>query len=208
MGGIPAILLSMQSRPSRLSLLAIATLAVFTVWITWRAKALESGLEGGDETAALLHKPAPEFNLTSLGGSSVSLAEFRGKKKVVITYWASWCGPCRLEMPTLRAFYNRMHKEDSKFEFLAISIDDDRDPAERYAAQSKLPFPVLLDSAKTASAAYGVNAIPATFVVDENGTVIYAHTGLEPAMEIVLVRELGIKNYKPAMGVPNADAGH
>jgi len=196
--------------PSRLSLtrvLAIVGLAVFTVWITWRAKGLESGMAGADE-AVLRSGPAPDFSLNSSGGSPISLGDYRGKKKLVLAYWASWCGPCRLEMLSLRSFYQHAHKADSNFEILAISIDDDAGAAQHFATQSKLTFPVLLDPAQKVATAYGVNAIPTTFIVDESGTIIYAHTGFETSMELILAHELGIKNYTPAMGEPNANSGH
>src|SRR5262249_14164509 len=141
-------------------------LAVFTVFITWRAKKIEIGLTQHDSKSVLEGKAAPTFSLQSLDGRRVSLAEFRGKKKVVISYWASWCGPCRVELPELKRFYEKHHKDDSDFEMLAISIDDSREEAESYAMNAKLPFPVLLDLDKEVSDAYSVQGIPAMFVVD------------------------------------------
>jgi peroxiredoxin len=198
----------MRIRPSATHVLAIVGLAAFTVWITWRAKGLESRLARDDEAATLRNGPAPDFSLSSIDGSTISLGDYRGKKKLVLTYWASWCGPCRLEMLSLRSFYQHVHKADSNFEILAISIDDDAGAAERFAAQSKLIFPVLLDSTQKVATAYGVTAIPTTFIVDESGTIIYGHTGFETSMEFILAQELGIKNYTPAMGEPNANRGH
>jgi peroxiredoxin len=205
----------MQSRLSRGMVLAISGLAVFTVWISWRAKRLEISLHSGAEITALLHKPAPDFTLQSLDGRAVSLADFRGKQNVVVSFWASWCGPCRMEIPALRSFYQRTHKGDADFEFVAIGIDDDRDAAEKYAATAKMPFPVLFDSAKKASDAYGVDAIPQLFVIDKNGTVAWGQAGYMPGMEFTLARELGIKNYTPVVpqpnvteGAPDGNAGH
>ncbi len=205
----------MPSRPSPGVALAIAALAAFTVWISWRAKTLEGSLNSKAETTALLHKPAPDFALKSLDGRTVSLADFRGKQKVVVAFWASWCGPCRVETPALRTFYQKTHKADADYEIVAVSIDDDRGAAEEYAARSKMPFPVLLDTAQKAAGAYGVDSIPRLFVIDKSGTVTFGQVGYTPALEFQLARELGIKNYTPSVpqlnanpGEPNGNASH
>ncbi len=197
----------MQSRPSPRAALAIAALAVFTVWISWRAKALERSLNSIKQETALLHKPAPDFTLKALDGRTVSLADFHGKQKLVVSFWASWCGPCRMEMPALREFYKQAHKAGADFELVAVSIDDDRSAAEGYATGAKIPFPVLWDAAKTASDAYGVDGIPQVFVIDKDGTVTFGQTGFEPALEFVLANALGIKNYKPEVTLPKGNAG-
>jgi peroxiredoxin len=194
----------MSSRPPPGVALSIAALAVFTVWISWQAKTLERSLTSIAETIAFLHKPAPDFTLKSLDGRTVSLADFRGKQKVVVSFWASWCGPCRMEMPALRSFYQKTHKADADFEIVAVSIDDDRDAAEEYAARSKMPFPVLLDAAQKAAGAYGVDSIPRLFVIDKSGTVTFGQAGYTPGLELQLARELGIKNY--TLGVPQLNA--
>jgi peroxiredoxin len=194
----------MSSRPPPGVALSIAALAVFTVWISWQAKTLERSLNSIAETIAFLHKPAPDFTLKSLDGRTVSLADFRGKQKVVVSFWASWCGPCRMEMPALRSFYQKTHKADADFEIVAVSIDDDRDAAEEYAARSKMPFPVLLDAAQKAAGAYGVDSIPRLFVIDKSGTVTFGQAGYTPGLELQLARELGIKNY--TLGVPQLNA--
>ena len=88
---------------------------------------------------------------------------------MVVSYWASWCGPCKVEMPELRDFYQRYHQTNSDFEILAISIDEDRSEAERYAATQKLPFPVLLDPESKTADAYSVEGIPAMLKTSQLG---------------------------------------
>lgn len=189
----------MGRKPSPPQLLGIAILAVFTLFITWKAKTLEKRLHEASDASALVNKKAGEFTLQGLDGQTVALADYRGKKKVVVSFWASWCGPCRRELPALAEFYKKHHKDDSNFEILAISIDEDRADAEEYASKAKLPFPVLWDPASKAADAYSVEAIPSMFVIDSNGTIVYGSTGLDMAMEVILATQLGIdlKAKKP-----------
>jgi cytochrome c biogenesis protein CcmG/thiol:disulfide interchange protein DsbE len=198
----------MRSRPSPGAALAIAALTVFTVWITWRAKVLERGLAIGTvRPAALLNKPAPDISLQSLDGRVVSLADYRGRQTVVVTFWASWCGPCRMEAPVLRSFYQKTHKPGSDYEILAVSIDDGRAAAEQFATEARMPYPVLLDPQQKAAKAYDVEAIPILFVIDKSGKVVDAHAGFDSGVEFELARELRIKDYNPMSGAPNA-GGH
>jgi peroxiredoxin len=182
----------MRSRPSVGATLAISALAAFSVWITWRAKSLEVRSHTTDQPSALLNKRAPNFELPGLDGRMVSLAEERGKRKVVVSFWASWCGPCRMELPALRTFYERTHKPDSDFEIVSISLDENRDSADRMAKELKLPFLVLLDPSQKSATAYGVFGIPALFVIDKRGLVTYGGAGFGPSLEYVLATQLGI----------------
>jgi peroxiredoxin len=200
-GGI--YLISMRSRPSAPLLVAIALLAAFTIFITWRAKTLEAALRDRGESE-LLNKAAPAFELPALDGQRIALADYHGKKKLVVSFWASWCGPCRMEMPVLRQFYEQQRKKSDSFEILAISIDDERAPAEAFATEMKLPFPVLLDLTNKTARAYEVDAIPTLFVIDENGKVIYAHTGFEFGLEFLLAHHLGLKS-QPGTGGASDD---
>jgi len=141
----------------------------------------------------MISKSAPEFTLPALSGDTVSLADYRGKKTVVVSYWASWCGPCKVELPELREFYKRYHKADTNFEILAISIDEEKAAAEKYAAAEKLPFPVLFDPQSKTADAYSVEGIPTMFVIDKDGKILHANAGLEQALQMQLMSELGLK---------------
>jgi peroxiredoxin len=174
---------------------ATACLALFTVWITWRAKALEMGAARPHSGRHLtLNKPAPGFQLRALDGRSVDLAEYRGHN-VAITFWASWCGPCRMEMPMLRTFYAKARQQNTDFEILAISVDSEREDAANAAKELKIPFVVLHDAGGKVSDTYGVEAIPTMFVVDQKGDLKYTSTGLDMSLEFMLAQQLGIKNY-------------
>jgi len=184
--------------------LAALALALFTVWITWRAKALEIGDTRPHTGSQLpLEKPAPEFKLTALDGRIINLADYRGRN-VAITFWASWCGPCRMEMPILRTFYEKARKQNSDFEILAISVDSDRADAATAAKELQIPFPVLHDVDSKVSDNYGVSAIPMLFVIDKSGTLKYSSTGLDMSLEIMLAQQLGIKNYLTLQTAPGS----
>jgi peroxiredoxin len=198
----------MHRKLSPPELLAIAAFAVFTVFITWKAKSLEKRLHEGSDASALVNKKAGAFSLQGLDGQTVALADYRGKKKVIVSFWASWCGPCRRELPVLADFYKKYHKDGSNFEILAISIDDDRADAEAYASQAKLPFPVLWDPANKAAEAYSVEAIPSMFVIDSNGTIVYGSTGMDMAMEVILATQLGIDLKSKRPGAADDDGSN
>jgi peroxiredoxin len=172
---------------------AIVLLAAFTIFVTWRVKRLEKSVLSRTSASVMISKSAPVFTLPVLGGDTVSLADYRGKKTVVVSYWASWCGPCKVELPELREFYKRYHKADANFEILAISIDEYKADAEKYAAAEKLPFPVLFDPQSKTADAYAVEGIPTMFVIDKDGKIVHAHAGLQQAMQIRLMGELGLK---------------
>ncbi len=175
----------------------IVVLAVSTFLLTWRVSVLEGALEREGEQPELVSKAAPEFSGSTLDGRTVSLADFRGQKKVVIAFWASWCGPCRMEMPSLVQFYKNNHTGASDFEILAVSIDEDPKEAASFATAMQLNFPVVLDGRQKIAGAYGVEGIPTTFIIDKSGKVIYGRSGYDGlSMEFTLARELGISLRK------------
>jgi peroxiredoxin len=179
--------------PSGRAIAGVVLLAICTVLITWRARVLERTLEREGEQPALVSQAAPDFSAQGLDGQPVSLADFRGKKNVVVSFWASWCGPCRMEMPALVKFYKDHHTADSDFEFLAVSIDDDTKAASDFATAQQLNFPVVLDPRQKVADAYEVDGIPTMFVIDKEGKIKYGHAGYDLAMEYRLVHELGLE---------------
>ena len=129
-------------------------------------------------------KSAPDFALRELHGQEVKLSGYRGRKTVVVSFWASWCVPCRLEMPSLEAFYQK--NRDRDVELLAVSIDQNPRAAQQYAQENKLPFPVLLDEDSKTADSYNVEGIPTLFVVDKQGKVRFFHTGADAAADVLL----------------------
>ncbi|MFZ0595094.1 MAG: TlpA disulfide reductase family protein [Bryobacteraceae bacterium] len=198
----------MRSQPSARGVAGIVVLAAFTIWITERAKVLEKGPNHNYQALAILHKRAPDFSLPALDGRVISLSDYHGKKKLVLSFWASWCGPCRLELPALRSFYQRAHKSDTDFELLAISIDDTREAAKAAVEETRLPFPVLLDLRQTAANAYSVYGIPTLFIIDKNGRVAYGGVGFDARLEFILASQLGIDPKTISPGAADVRAGH
>ena len=112
---------------------------------------------------------APDFTLSTPDGKKITLSTLRGSW-VFVNFWATWCGPCVVEMPSLNNFYRMMKKENLKV--LAVSIDTTGPDAVRdFAKRQGLDFPVLLDDKGAVAASYGVTSIPFTVVVSPEGYV-------------------------------------
>ena len=136
--------------------------------------ALLVGLLAGCQhrSAALVGQAAPEFSLADLKGNAVRLANLKGKV-VFVNVWATWCEPCRQEMPSMQALYTTLAGPD--FEMLAVSADQSKkDVVERFVQMYKLGFPVLPDPELQVADRYRVTGYPETFIIDRNG-VIVAH---------------------------------
>jgi peroxiredoxin len=111
-------------------------------------------------------KPAPVFALEGLDGKVHRLEEYRGKQ-IVLNFWATWCIPCRLEMPLLDATYRRL--AGSGLVVIGINFGEDHTAVQQYVEELKLSFPILVDEAGVAARAYGVVGLPTTFFVDPAG---------------------------------------
>ena len=120
---------------------------------------------------------APNFTLKNLDGKEISLNQFRGKH-VLINFWATWCGPCKIEMPSLEALYERF--KDRNFVLLAISNDMfGANIVKPFVKAHNINFPVLLDQRLKVSNALGVGSLPTTFMIDPQGKIIGALFGAE-----------------------------
>ncbi|MGH2626945.1 MAG: TlpA family protein disulfide reductase [Anaerolineales bacterium] len=136
---------------------------------------------------AAVGAPAPDFGLRTLVGDSVRLSALRGRP-VLVNFWASWCDPCRSEMPEIAAAYAR-HRETG-LEVLAVNLRDqerERD-VRRFVAELALPFPVLLDDKGRTRRRYRLGAIPTSVFIDTAGVIRVVHPG--PMTAEVLNRAL------------------
>jgi len=118
--------------------------------------------------------PAPDFAAKSDAGRNVRLSELRGQV-VLINFWASWCSPCRQELPLLSKL--QAQYRSAGFTLLAVNVDDDRKDAMTMLKRLDLKFPTLFDTGKKVAKLYGVDTMPATLVIDRDGRVRYVHRG-------------------------------
>jgi thiol-disulfide isomerase/thioredoxin len=130
--------------------------------------------------ADMVDKPAPDFALRSISGAPVRLSEHLGEV-VIINFWATWCGPCRQEMPLLDALYGKYRQ--AGLILLSVNLDENVEPAIEMAQTLKVSYPVLFDARKEVGRAYDVGAMPVTVLVDRAGVVRYVSEGYKPGYE-------------------------
>jgi peroxiredoxin len=124
--------------------------------------------------------PAPTFALPARDGSTISLAQFKGQV-VMINFWASWCGPCRQEMPLLDSIYRKYGKLG--FTLIGVNVEPDKAAAEAWLKQTPVTFPVLFDSKSAVSQLYSVSGMPTTVFIDRKGNVRSVHISYNPGDE-------------------------
>lgn len=117
---------------------------------------------------------APDFTLRTMGGPNLRLQEQRGQV-VLVNFWATWCGPCRQEMPHLNKLYDKYRA--AGFVLLGVNVDDNSQHAGDVAQKMGLRFPVLLDSDKAVSRLYDLSTMPTTVLIDRDGRVRHVHNG-------------------------------
>ena len=123
---------------------------------------------------------APDFTLKSISGENKRLSDFKGQV-VLLNFWASWCVPCRQEMPIL----NDIHKkyEALGFAVLGVNVDQKSEKAIKYLKDTPVDFPVLYDPEGKVSKLYSVSAMPSTAIIDRDGNVRYIHPGYKEGDE-------------------------
>lgn len=129
---------------------------------------------------AATKRNAPDFTLPSRSGEAVTLSELKGQV-VMINFWATWCGPCRQEMPLLEEMYARYNRMG--FTLLGVNVEEDSRGADAYLRETPVSFPILFDSDNEVSKLYDVIAMPSTVILDKEGNVRYLHKGYKPGYE-------------------------
>ena len=122
----------------------------------------------GDSPVATVGKPAPDFDTVDLKGEVWSLSKRKGKV-VFVNFWATWCAPCREEMPSMQRLYTNLPKD--KFEMIALFNNDKPAVVKNFVSKLGLTFPILNDEFNLIGPRYGLTGLPETFIVDKKGVV-------------------------------------
>lgn len=130
--------------------------------------------------ASELEGPAPDFTLKSNQGKNIRLQELRGHV-VMLNFWASWCGPCRQEMPLLDELYQRY--KPAGFVLLGVNADADIEEANKLLEEIPVSFPVVYDTSGKVSEAFKVDAMPTTIFIDRDGQMRFLHRGYKAGDE-------------------------
>lgn len=130
---------------------------------------------------------APDFTLRTVGGSNIRLQEQRGRV-VLINFWATWCGPCKQEVPHLNRLYEKYHA--AGFVLLGVNVDDDVGNATAVALKLGIKFPVLFDTDKVVSHSYDLITMPSTVLIDRDGRVRYIHKGYLSGYEATYEKQI------------------
>jgi len=110
-----------------------------------------------------------DFTLPLLDGTKITLSQFKGKV-VFLNFWATWCGPCRSEMPSMEAVYQKLKSRG--FEILAVNLGESKDKVSAFMNENKLNFPAVLDERQITGSQYNVRAIPTTYIIDRRGLIV------------------------------------
>ena len=145
------------------------------------------GLASALATPLVVGEAPPEIGLKDLSGEVVTLASLRGEV-VVVDFWATWCGPCKLELPKLQDLA-RQH-DGAPLKILAINVDTDTAARDRYINKNKLSLLTLDDSAQEVVSSYEIQKMPTTLVVDKEGKIFSVHYGFTQEVHEQLIREV------------------
>jgi cytochrome c biogenesis protein CcmG, thiol:disulfide interchange protein DsbE len=160
-----------------IALLFLCAFAVFSVKVKNQLNTKESPLK-----AVKLGEPMPDFTLVDSTGRTVKFSDVcRENKLLMINFWASWCTPCRMEMPEFERIYSA--KKAEGFTILAVNEDTEREKLDAYVKNKPVSFPVLIDKDGAVSKQFGIHALPTTILVRRDGKILRVIEGVEPYME-------------------------
>jgi len=152
---------------------------IFFFFILWSALFFTAGLGAAENLDSALQAlgfqlpdktlPAVDFELEDLDGNLISLSSMRGKV-VFLNFWATWCPPCRAEMPSMEKLYNKFVSRD--FEIVAVDLQEKNKQVSKFVADYGLTFKILLDKTGSTGAAYSARSIPTTYIINKDGSVL------------------------------------
>ena len=136
----------------------------------------------------LIGQKAPDFRLKDINGKEVSLSSFKGKV-VLLNFWATWCPPCKAEMPSMNKLYEKLKSRG--FVVIAVSTDKRPDEPKDFIANNPVGFPVLLDNdLKVSRNSYKTFMLPTTFLIDRKGVIAEKYFGEQEWMEPEIIKEI------------------
>ena len=155
---------------------ACVVTALFGIFLGLTALDLLAAERQGAQTLPVLSPPmaAPDFVLTGEDGKRYRLSDYRGQV-VVVNFWATWCPPCRYEMPAMERAHQKL--KDEKIVLLAVNVGEDEESVFAFTGQYPVTFPLLLDRDGTVVKQYPVIGLPTTFVIDPHDNVTYRAVG-------------------------------
>ena len=179
-----------------IAILVIGSMIVMTVKSTMeKNNQVTSNESDGERTIGLEEgNLPPDFDLTTISGDQVNLADLKGKK-VILNFWASWCGPCKAEMPHMEEYYEK-NKESANVEILAVNMTNTErrglKGVEEFIDDYGLTFPIPLDNDGKVEKSYEIVSIPTTFMLGTSGEIVHKFVG---PMDEKMMEEL-VNNLK------------
>jgi thiol-disulfide isomerase/thioredoxin len=154
------------------------------------------------EQPSMRGKVAPSFTLTDLDGKKVSLSDYKGRP-VLVNFWATWCGPCKVEMPWFEEFHKQYAAQGFEILGLTDDVDAGKDTITKVAHKIGVSYPILLTDGKVQTAYGALDVLPMSFYVDRNGVIVEETAGLGSKDEI----EAHIKKTIASGATPSAVGG-
>jgi peroxiredoxin len=151
--------------------------------------------QGGSTAAVSQNSLAPDFSLIDLDGQNLKLSSYRGKV-VILDFWATWCDPCRDEIPHFVEMQNKYRGQG--LQIIGVSMDDDPQPVHDFYSKFKMNYPVVMGNAQTGSLYGGILGLPITFVIGGNGRIVAKHIGATENS----VFEKEVEDLLPARSAP------
>ncbi len=118
--------------------------------------------------------PAPDFSLQNIEGESISLSDYKGKV-ILLNFWASWCGPCIAEMPSIENLHKTV--KDENIQVVTINLGESKDVVSNFMSKNGYSFNSLLDSDNSVAGIYGIRSIPTTYIINKEGNIVASKLG-------------------------------